>query len=1338
MILCALCINIHAQNDKRLTVIQQADKVYKQGMKQYKSGNYADALESFDRSLILEKDISKDSDPRYQNLLMWKASCFYKQGKVDQAKAVSPDYYLIDPIDRTKTEEADSLGLQAQEMLSNGNPSKALALLQSEAEIEKRVVGAKQVYYANTLRNIADVFLMCGDGKSALPYYSSYKEIITPIYREKSKQYAAAIDGMSSCYSYDSTKLDNAFDLHTQAQVIYDSLKINKQERPYMANIALFNPAINDYKAKDYKNAIKLLSLMKDNDLIPEKDRISIKRFYGKVNNTFANELFAKNEYKSSIPYLEKSILYNDSANNAFSYLYLGLCHFHLKQYEKSKENLLQAIHNSKDSVTRQMACRFIGNAYYYESFPFEASQEYTKALDGYLSALKWYKAGGKPSQYAQSLRNVAGIYSNIIEWEKSDSLYQVALKIASTAKDTMGIARTYYDIASMCCKRNDYNHALKYFDNCYQLCMVIHDYPFAFATLTKEANLYVFDLNNEYLASMTEKQCENLLKQMSTKEQKIYQPDIYSIQKDILTEKGDYKQALVNLEKLHTGRKSSIQSNESVLDSTAEYSLYLKEKINLLYKLNRKEEIRSCLDSLLSSHKDYSLEKRAEEYITIGGFHLLIGDYDVSVAELKKSIQIYQQLDKNERRCEKSYYYMGVAYADQKKSQEAQNALEKALSINSSYEPACNIDKESILYILANACAFGNNYNKAQEYYSKSVELLKTIIKRDFAFLTEQERDGYWNSLQEDLQSISAFGYKMKAFNCPFTTELYNSALFSKGLLLSSDNEISKIISKNSSLTMTRNNLNKLQKEIDSKQMKGVNVDSLFLKRQKMESDLLEKCNTLYGNYTKFLSSDFKDIVARLGEKDIALEFHNFRCGKDSTMYCAFVLKRGMNNPQMVPLFEKKELDNLYIDPTHRFSETLTFDTEENHKRIYKCKELGQLVWGKIRPYLSNVQQVYFSPSGVFHQLGIENLTLEDGKTFSDHYAAYRLSSTRELATTNQVSSSGKVDLYGGLQYNEEAQTMTEMSHKNRRNLELYDKLTLAFGDSLSLYEKAKARYGEKMDSSQTFRAAVEVKELPYTKEEVAEINFELSKTTAKNNIHTALYTGTEGNEESFKALSGTHPKIIHIATHGFFLPQPKAEEYNDKRSFLMGFKEQEQKAVLDHSLSRSGLLMAGARKAWMGETIPDSIDDGILTAREIAHLDLIGTDMVILSACETGLGDVTGEGVFGLQRGFKKAGVNTLVMSLWKVDDKATKMMMTQFYGNLMKGQTKRIAFLNAQKYLKDYVIQEKQEARITSDMSQGKREYLQNQQGEIEINHPYASPQFWAAFIMLDGIK
>ena len=118
----------------------------------------------------------------------------------------------------------------------------------------------------------------------------------------------------------------------------------------------------------------------------------------------------------------------------------------------------------------------------------------------------------------------------------------------------------------------------------------------------------------------------------------------------------------------------------------------------------------------------------------------------------------------------------------------------------------------------------------------------------------------------------------------------------------------------------------------------------------------------------------------------------------------------------------------------------------------------------------------------------------------------------------------------------------------------------------------------------------------------------------------------------------------------------------------------------------------------------MPEGIEDGILTAKEISGMDLRSTDMVVLSACQTGLGEITDEGVFGLQRGFKKAGVHTIIMSLWSVDDNATKLIMTEFYSNLIKGMTKREAFLKAQRTLK--------------------------------TTAGFENPRFWAAFIMLDG--
>jgi CHAT domain-containing protein len=136
--------------------------------------------------------------------------------------------------------------------------------------------------------------------------------------------------------------------------------------------------------------------------------------------------------------------------------------------------------------------------------------------------------------------------------------------------------------------------------------------------------------------------------------------------------------------------------------------------------------------------------------------------------------------------------------------------------------------------------------------------------------------------------------------------------------------------------------------------------------------------------------------------------------------------------------------------------------------------------------------------------------------------------------------------------------------------------------------------------------------------------------------------------------------------------------------------------------------LLFAGVDNVRFNEPIPPGVEDGVMTAAEIARMDLNGSDMIVLSACQTGLGEITGDGVFGLQRGFKKAGANSILMSLWKVDDEATCLLMTEFYRNWI-----------SQKMTKHDAL-EKAKQTVRSHKEKG-----------------WDDPKYWAAFILLDGL-
>jgi CHAT domain-containing protein len=201
----------------------------------------------------------------------------------------------------------------------------------------------------------------------------------------------------------------------------------------------------------------------------------------------------------------------------------------------------------------------------------------------------------------------------------------------------------------------------------------------------------------------------------------------------------------------------------------------------------------------------------------------------------------------------------------------------------------------------------------------------------------------------------------------------------------------------------------------------------------------------------------------------------------------------------------------------------------------------------------------------------------------------------------------------------------------------------------------------------------------LPATATEVREIGQMLRTASFSTKIDTGFYA----TEEAFRSLGvgKPSPRIVHLATHGYFFPDPKGKNTKDNFGQEPVFK------MSEHPMIRSGLILAGAKQAWLTGKHPEGQEDGVLTAYEISQMNLSNTELVVLSACETGLGQVSGtEGVYGLQRAFKIAGVKYLIMSLWKVDDRSTQTFMAEFYRQwLQEKRTIPQAFQAAQKSMR-----------------------------------------------------
>ena len=371
--------------------------------------------------------------------------------------------------------------------------------------------------------------------------------------------------------------------------------------------------------------------------------------------------------------------------------------------------------------------------------------------------------------------------------------------------------------------------------------------------------------------------------------------------------------------------------------------------------------------------------------------------------------------------------------------------------------------------------------------------------------------------------------------------------------------------------------------------------------------------------------------------------------------------------------------------DGAYNFIPLCSLDELKELDGEFFTKDFSCKIWGKILPYLTDIKTIYFAPAGEFHQIPIEYMPnpVAEGM-ISDRFNLHRLSSTREIVLNLNIAPTKEAVVYGGIKYDTDVATMETESRKYERPKHRGFSSYYSLGDSLALRGSLEYLNGSLIEAEN------------------------IDGMMKENNYNSTFLSGNDATEESFKNLSGKANGIIHISTHGFYWTESEAERkagLNDRLMFMSQLGDNARRNVEDKALTRTGLFMAGAKNALGGIELSEDVDDGILTAQEIANLDLRGIDLVVLSACQTGMGDISGDGVFGLQRGFKKAGANTILMSLWDVSDEATQILMTNFYKNYLGGMSKQQALRDAQKTVRE--------------------------------TPGFSDPEYWAAFILLDGL-
>jgi CHAT domain len=469
-------------------------------------------------------------------------------------------------------------------------------------------------------------------------------------------------------------------------------------------------------------------------------------------------------------------------------------------------------------------------------------------------------------------------------------------------------------------------------------------------------------------------------------------------------------------------------------------------------------------------------------------------------------------------------------------------------------------------------------------------------------------------------------------------------------------------------------------------------------IKEQGGDSELAE---ALY-RYTRTRSVNFLQwqvIRDNLSTHEVAVEIVTYRDvsandGATLLHYGALLLQKGAKSPVFQPLCTAEELaqvlrpdvsDDLYLQYLYAPPSETGFST------------LYSLIWQPLEQLLGQAKRIYFAPAGELHRINPAAIFQPDkGVPLQQQYEFVHINSARSLVNPSYQSADSPTFYLPCMSGAIPAHEIENLLGNNA--FDYYAPVTtrdaVLFGhivydmDSVAIKNNQAAIVNQPMKApllkTRSRGDGNEWELLSGTQVEISLVKTLLEQ--SKYQVFTR--EAYSASEENFKTLgaNGTSPRLIHVATHGFFLADVEGDS-------------------LEHPFNRSGLVLAGANFAWNSGFPMPGMEDGILTAFEIGQMNLQNTELVVLSACETGLGYIqNNEGVWGLQRAFKRAGVRNLLVSLWSVPDEATQQLMTKFYENCLKeNMPMRAALSQAQQWMREQT--------------------------------DYRNPYYWAGFILLE---
>ncbi len=571
-----------------------------------------------------------------------------------------------------------------------------------------------------------------------------------------------------------------------------------------------------------------------------------------------------------------------------------------------------------------------------------------------------------------------------------------------------------------------------------------------------------------------------------------------------------------------------------------------------------------------------------------------------------------------------------------------ADNFYQDAKKVYEKFFSTSHPEYVKVLSKLSKTYYMSGDIKRSKETIEEVLDNYEFFIEEYFPSLSEREKAKFWNTINPDYEFYNTLILSDIAGNKSLIGDLYNNTLLTKGLLLNSQKKIRESIMNSGDEELKQI----YTKWIDTKELltyalsmssdqlaqNGINTSVLSNEVELLEKQLSKK-SIVFSQSNEEQIIDWEQIRNSLKTNEVALEMtrfrhfhHNFT---DSIIYAVFYLTpEKKSTPEIILIPNGKDLESKYLKYYRNSIKYKVHDT-------YSYQQFWQPVIDKV----GSLATLFLSPDGVYNQINLEAIPIDKDRYVIDDSDIVLVSNTKDIYKT-----------------------------RADRSVDRDAKIAMMFGNP-EFYVDTEP--GSPISGSGLTReTAAVISQLPGTKVEIEGLKQLLDNRGWK----TDEFTENSATENNIKTVNS--PKIFHIATHGFF-------QNSDRSSDLGG---ENASYLYDNPLLKTGLLLSGAGDILNQTKYNYNVDNGILTAYEALNLNLDHTDLVVLSACETGLGEVqAGEGVYGLQRSFLVAGANSIVMSLFKVADDATQELMLKFYEEWLETGDKRESFILAKKYIR-----------------------------------------------------